>query len=121
MLSIDMADRHRRTTPGPVGTIRFADLSSSSKQVEIWLPHNEATELVALRTDAPLEPAPRDRPTWLHHGSSISHGSNAESPSTTWPALAASRAASNWSTSGSAAARCSTRSSPGRSATSLPT
>ena len=27
---------------------------------------------------------------WLHHGSSISHGSNAESPSTTWPALAAS-------------------------------
>ena len=26
---------------------------------------------------------------WLHHGSSISHGSDAESPSTTWPALAA--------------------------------
>ena len=26
---------------------------------------------------------------WLHHGSSISHGSNADSPSTTWPALAA--------------------------------
>ena len=26
---------------------------------------------------------------WLHHGSSISHGSNAASPSTTWPALAA--------------------------------
>ena len=28
----------------------------------------------------------------MHHGSSISHGSNAASPSTTWPALAASRA-----------------------------
>ncbi len=28
---------------------------------------------------------------WLHHGSSISHGSNAASPSTTWPALAAAR------------------------------
>src|SRR5690606_27125710 len=26
-----------------------------------------------------------------HHGSSISHGSNAASPTTTWPALAASR------------------------------
>jgi lysophospholipase L1-like esterase len=26
---------------------------------------------------------------WVHHGSSISHGSNAASPSTTWPALAA--------------------------------
>ncbi len=28
-------------------------------------------------------------PVWLHHGSSISAGSNAASPSTTWPALAA--------------------------------
>jgi hypothetical protein len=46
---------------------------------------------VALRTDAPVQPAPeRDRPVWLHHGSSISHGSDAASPSTTWPALAAS-------------------------------
>ncbi len=27
---------------------------------------------------------------WLHHGSSISQGSDAESPTTTWPALAAS-------------------------------
>ena len=26
---------------------------------------------------------------WLHHGSSISHGSDAASPSATWPALAA--------------------------------
>ena len=26
---------------------------------------------------------------WLHHGSSISHGSDAASPTTTWPALAA--------------------------------
>lgn len=49
------------------------------------------TELVALRTDAPVETvAPGRRRVWLHHGSSISHGSNAESPSTTWPALAAS-------------------------------
>jgi hypothetical protein len=26
---------------------------------------------------------------WLHHGSSISHGSDADGPTTTWPALAA--------------------------------
>ena len=32
----------------------------------------------------------RGRRVWLHHGSSISHGSDAESPTTTWPALAAS-------------------------------
>ena len=61
------------------------------KDVEIWLPHNEITELVALRTDAPVEPVPdRGRRVWLHHGSSISHGSDAASPTTTWPALAAS-------------------------------
>jgi GDSL-like lipase/acylhydrolase family protein len=34
----------------------------------------------------------RDRRVWLHHGSSISHGSNAASPATTWPALAATAA-----------------------------
>src|SRR5690606_8227926 len=28
---------------------------------------------------------------WLHHGSSISHGSNAVAPSETWPAVAAQR------------------------------
>ena len=51
------------------------------KDVEIWLPHDETTELVALRTDAPVEPAPAGgRPVWLHHGSSISHGSNAARP-----------------------------------------
>ncbi|MEV7466782.1 GDSL-type esterase/lipase family protein [Streptomyces kronopolitis] len=77
--------------PGPVGTVRFSGLPERLKVVEIWLPHNEVTELVALRTDAPVEAVPQgDRTVWLHHGSSISHGSNAASPTTTWPALAAS-------------------------------
>ena len=80
-----------RRRPGPAGTLRFAGLSDDVKDVEIWLPHNETTELVALRTDAPVEPGPAaGRRVWLHHGSSISHGSDAASPSTTWPALAAS-------------------------------
>jgi hypothetical protein len=79
------------TTPGPVSTVVFSGLGTREKDIEIWLPHNEITELVALRTDAPVGVFPVDgRTTWLHHGSSISHGSNAESPSTTWPALAAS-------------------------------
>jgi hypothetical protein len=79
------------TTPGPVSTVAFTGLGTGEKDIEIWLPHNEITELVALRTDAPVGVVPVDgRTTWLHHGSSISHGSNAESPSTTWPALAAS-------------------------------
>ncbi|MFF8595048.1 GDSL-type esterase/lipase family protein [Streptomyces sp. NPDC015220] len=92
-LSVDMAAGTAEHTPGPVGTLRFTGLPQRVKDVEIWLPHNETTELVVLRTDAPVEPAPdRGRRVWLHHGSSISHGSDAASPTTTWPALAASLA-----------------------------
>lgn len=91
VLTIDMATGAADLRPGEVATLRFTGLSPDEKDVEIWLPHNETTELVALRTDAPVQTAPdRDRPVWLHHGSSISHGSDAASPSTTWPALAAS-------------------------------
>ncbi|TGN75449.1 lipase [Streptomyces bauhiniae] len=90
-LTIDMTTGAAELTPGPVGTARFDGLSAEDKAVEIWLPHNETTELVALRTDAPVEPVPAsDRPVWLHHGSSISHGSDAASPTGVWPAVAAS-------------------------------
>ncbi|SDN12191.1 GDSL-type esterase/lipase family protein [Streptomyces wuyuanensis] len=89
-LTIDMATGTVESRPGPVGTLRFTGMTEGTKHVEIWLPHNETTELVALRTDAPVEPAPDGhRRVWLHHGSSISHGSDAASPTTTWPALAA--------------------------------
>ncbi|MFJ6086701.1 GDSL-type esterase/lipase family protein [Streptomyces sp. NPDC092369] len=90
-LTIDMERGTAEVRRGEIGTLRFDGLSGDSKVVEIWLPHDEATELVALRTDAPVEPAPDPgRPVWLHHGSSISHGSFAGTPTTTWPALAAS-------------------------------
>ncbi|MFJ3588761.1 GDSL-type esterase/lipase family protein [Streptomyces sp. NPDC090231] len=91
VLLVDMTAGTAQTQPGPVGTVPFAGLPEGVKDVEIWLPYNENTELVALRTDAPVEPAPDPgRKVWLHHGSSISHGSDAASPTTTWPALAAS-------------------------------
>ncbi|QEV21620.1 GDSL-type esterase/lipase family protein [Streptomyces alboniger] len=91
VLLVDMTTGSAETVPGPVGTVRFPSLPDRVKNVEIWLPHNEITQLVALRTDAPVEPAPGDgRKVWLHHGSSISHGSEAASPTGTWPALAAS-------------------------------
>ncbi|WP_411104058.1 GDSL-type esterase/lipase family protein [Streptomyces sp. cmx-4-9] len=90
---IDLATGSVEIRPGPVGTVRFSGLPDRDKDVEIWLPHNETTELVALRTDAPVGPVPdRGRTRWLHHGSSISHGSDAASPSTTWPAVAGSLA-----------------------------
>ncbi|MDO9379554.1 MAG: SGNH/GDSL hydrolase family protein [Nocardioidaceae bacterium] len=90
-LTIDMSTGSATTADGDVATVRFDGLPGHVKDVEIWLPHNETTELVALRTDAPVEVAGHRRRRWVHHGSSISHGSNAESPSTTWPAVAAAR------------------------------
>ncbi|WP_432921046.1 GDSL-type esterase/lipase family protein [Microbispora sp. CA-135349] len=87
---IDMATQSAELREGPPGTARFADLPARDKNVEIWLPHTEITELIALRTDAPVEPAPDSGlRAWLHHGSSISHGSNAAHPTAIWPALAA--------------------------------
>lgn len=90
-LTIDMTTGTAESRPGPAGTLRFTGLPDGVKDIEIWLPHNETTELIALRTDAPIEAVPPGgRRVWLHHGSSISHGSDAASPTTTWPALAAS-------------------------------
>lgn len=87
---LDLSTGGVDTHEGPVGTTRFANLPPRDKVLEIWLPHQEPTELLALRADAPLRPAPpANRRTWVHHGSSISQGSNATSPTSTWPALAA--------------------------------
>lgn len=90
VLSIDMTTGERTMLPGAPGVVAFHGLPARDKTVELWLPHNELTELVALRADAPVEPvSASDRRVWLHHGSSISHGSNALTPTGTWPAVAA--------------------------------
>ena len=89
-LILDMAAGRVEHRAGPAGVVSFAGLAPDDKDVEIWLPYSEGVELVALRTDAPVTPVTGDdRPVWLHHGSSISHGSNADGPSRTWPAVAA--------------------------------
>ena len=87
---IDMMTQASTLQPGEPGTARFTGLPAGSKEVRIWLPQVETTELIALRANAPIEESPvTGRRVWLHHGSSISHGSTAASPSTTWPATAA--------------------------------
>ncbi len=92
VLTIDLATGTADLAPGFPTKVTFAPLPEGDKLVEIWLPHRERTELVALRTNAPVEPQPdQGKKIWLHHGSSISHGSNADSPTATWPALAAAR------------------------------
>lgn len=57
-ITIDMTTRTAEHRPGPPGTVTFTDLPDAPKTIEIWLPHNETTELLALRTDAPSSPPP---------------------------------------------------------------
>lgn len=87
-ITIDLATQTAQRREGRTTTL-VVELPEGSHDVEWWLPHDEETELVALRSDAPVTPVPGSRPTWLHHGSSISHGSNATAPTGTWPAVAA--------------------------------
>ena len=84
-LQTGAADPH----PGLSHTVILDDLPAGTKRVEVWLPHNESLELVALRSTEALTPVSESKTVWLHHGSSISHGSNATAPSEIWPAVAA--------------------------------
>jgi len=89
-MDIDMLSGSAKVRPGETQRLRFAGLPPGDKTVEIWLPHDETTELVALDADAPLAPpASSGKRRWLHHGSSISQGSNATSPTGIWPVVAA--------------------------------
>ncbi|KQX64517.1 SGNH/GDSL hydrolase family protein [Angustibacter sp. Root456] len=88
VLTVDMMSGARTVEPGGSSSL-VVDLAPGEKTVEIWLPHDEQTELLALRADAPLTPAASERPRWVHHGSSISQGSNAAHPTGTWPVVAA--------------------------------
>ncbi len=76
---------------GPI-TILFDGLEPVEKEIELWLPHTAAVELVELRADAALSPPEDARPVWVHHGSSISQCGEASAPTATWPAIAAAAA-----------------------------
>lgn len=89
LTTIDMATGVPTREEGPACTTSFTGLPAGMKNIEMWLPHNETTELLAVRSDAPLQAmAGTGRRRWLHHGSSISHGSNATRPTGIWPAVA---------------------------------
>ncbi|MFC8530408.1 SGNH/GDSL hydrolase family protein [Nocardia sp. NPDC057227] len=75
--------------PGPAHTTAVTGLPGRAATVEIWLPHNESVELVALHADAPITPDPEPGRRWIHYGSSISQGSNASGPTDVWTAIAA--------------------------------
>lgn len=89
VITVDLTTGEVDLRAGEPVTVRFDGLGGHAKDLELWLPWNETTELVDLRADAPVEPVALSHPVWVHHGSSISHGSDAASPTATWPALAA--------------------------------
>lgn len=88
-LELDLATGGATPRPGSADVVTVGDLPPAEKTVEIWLPHNEQIDLVSLESDAPLAPIDDARPVWVHHGSSISHGSSAAAPTEIWPVVAA--------------------------------
>lgn len=77
---------------GEPGRCILAGLPPGPKTVEVWLPHAAGLTIQGLALPAGAAvcaPWPDSRPRWLHHGSSISHCMEAESPVGTWPAVAA--------------------------------
>ena len=76
--------------PGEPGTVRFGPLPPGPVEVEVWLPQAAQVELIRLRADGPVTaPSPPAGPHWVHHGSSISHCIEADSPLGVWPVVAA--------------------------------
>lgn len=68
----------------------FENLAPESKVIEIWLPQTAIVDILGVRSDQPIEPAPpATGKQWIHHGSSISHCLDAIQPTHTWPAVAA--------------------------------
>lgn len=60
------------------------------RRVVVWLPQTDTVEVRDVRADAPLAPAEQlDQLRWWHHGSSISHCIEAETPRGVWPVAAA--------------------------------
>ncbi|QIK82786.1 SGNH/GDSL hydrolase family protein [Sanguibacter sp. HDW7] len=88
---LDMATGIPTLIPGDDLVVTFDGLPAYAKDVEIWLPFNETVEIVEVSANAPVEPPASAGRRWLHHGSSISQGSNAARPTGTWAAVAARR------------------------------
>ncbi|KQV25212.1 lipase [Yonghaparkia sp. Root332] len=88
-VELDLQTGGRELTPGEPDRIEVSLPGAGERVVELWLPHNEKVDVVALHARAPVSPAPPVGPVWVHHGSSISHGSNAATPTGIWPVVAA--------------------------------
>jgi hypothetical protein len=88
-MHIDLLAGTSELRPGSTHLTVFDDLGAGDKEIELWLPHNEAFELISLTTDDLITPVQQSGPVWVHHGSSISQGSTAVRPTAIWPVVAA--------------------------------
>ncbi|QJT04923.1 lipase [Streptomyces asoensis] len=78
--------------PAEPATVRFRlGRRAVDRRVEIWLPVTPAVTLIDVRVPdgASVRPAPASGPLWVHYGSSISQCSDADRPTSTWPAAVA--------------------------------
>ena len=80
--TIELADQSR---------FQFQALPDGEKLIELWLPQYVPFRLrgLELTSGATVTPYDDPRPRWVTYGSSITHCRAAESPSQTWPAIAA--------------------------------
>ncbi|MDP2011916.1 MAG: SGNH/GDSL hydrolase family protein [Phenylobacterium sp.] len=71
-------------------TLAFEGLPAGDKTVELWLPQAATVAITGLELEAgaSLKAVPDGRPRVLFHGSSISHGMEAEGATANWPAVA---------------------------------
>ena len=70
---------------------KFQALPDGENLIELWLPQYAPFRLrgLELTSGATVTPYDDPRPRWVTYGSSITHCRAAESPSQTWPAIAA--------------------------------
>lgn len=92
LIELDPATGQMAQYPAGTATVRLVlGRPAAESDVEIWLPHAASFRLrdVRIPAGARIEPSPERRPAWVHHGSSISQGSEADRPTSTWPARVA--------------------------------
>ena len=78
----------------PTAVLDLEDLPAGEKRLELWLPPTALVAIASVEIDseANWSPWPDQRPRIVFHGSSITHGVEADAASDAWPAVAARRA-----------------------------
>lgn len=79
----------------PQGQLNFENLEidlgehSAPIRVQVWFPHNAITYISKLELNGVAQKHVSNQAKWVHYGSSISHGADADYPIGVWPVHAA--------------------------------